>query len=305
MILIVGASGRLGTRVAQRLLAQGFPVRAMSRDVSRLAELSGRGAESVMGDLRDPASLVRACEKIEKVVAAAHAFTGAGDNHPGSVDDCGNRYLIDACRAAGVKHFVFTSVHDARPDHRLDFFRIKFRVEQYLRASGLSYTILRPSAFMEFWAALVGEPIFGQGRTTIFGRGLNPVNFVSVDDVAEFVLLALENPLARNQVIEVGGPENLSLAQVVAIFERVTGRIAKKSHVPLPLMRVMALLLRPLKPALSRQIAAGVYMDTEDQTLDMTETLKRFPVRLKRLEDVVRAQYISSHHGHLGHMPAG
>ena len=46
-------------------------------------------------------------------------------------------------------------------------------------------------------------------------------------------------------------------------------------------------------------------MDTEDQTLDMTETLKRFPVRLKRLEDVVRAQYISSHHRHLGHMPAG
>ena len=95
-------------------------------------------------------------------------------------------------------------------------------------------------------------------------------------------------------MIEIGGPENLSLVEVAAIFERVTGRTGKKSHVPLPLMRVMTVLMRPLNPTLSRQIAAGVYMDTEDQTLDMTETLKRFPVSLSRLEDVVRAQYPQS-----------
>jgi NADH dehydrogenase len=203
--------------------------------------------------------------------------------------------LIDACRTAKVKHLVFTSVHDARANHPLEFFRIKFRVEEYLRASGLSYTILRPSAFMEFWAALVGQPIVEKGRTTIFGRGINPVNFVSVTDVAQFALIALDNPAARNQVIEIGGPENLSLVQVAKIFERVTDRTAKKSHVPLPLMRVMTVLMRAFSPTLSRQIAAGVYMDTEDHALDMTETLKRFPVSLRRLEDVVRAQYTQSH----------
>jgi uncharacterized protein YbjT (DUF2867 family) len=291
MILVVGASGRLGTQVAQRLLAQGTPVRAMSRDIARLAGLTKLGAEPVTADLRNPASLARACENVDKVVAAAHAFTAEGDNHPGSVDDAGNRRLIDTCRTAGVEHFVFTSVHDARANHPLEFFRIKFRVEEYLRASGLSYTILRPSAFMEFWAALVGQPIVEKGRTIIFGRGINPVNFVSVADVAQFALIALNDPAARQQVIEIGGPENLSLVEVAATFERVTGRIGKKSHVPLPLMRVMTLLMRPVSPTLSRQIAAGVYMDTHDQTLDMTETLKRFPVPLRRLEDVVRAQY--------------
>jgi hypothetical protein len=59
-------------------------------------------------------------------------------------------------------------------------------------------------------------------------------------------------------------------------------------------MRLMTVLMRPFNPALSRQIAAGVYMDTEDQTVDMTDTLKRFPVQLRRLEDVVRTQYTSS-----------
>lgn len=295
MILVVGASGRLGTSVTRRLLARGTPVRAMSRDVSRLAELTRLGAEPVLGDLRDPASLARACEKIDKVVAAAHAFMAEADNNPRSVDDEGNRRLIDASRAAGVTHFVFTSVHDARANHPLEFFRIKFGSEEYLRASGLGYTILRPSAFMEFWAALVGQPIVDKGRTTIFGRGVNPVNFVSVDDVAAFALVALDNPSARNQVIEIGGPENLSLLQVAEVFERVTGRIGKKHHVPLPVMRAMTLLMRPFNDTLSRQIAAGVYMDTEDQTLDMTDTLKRFPLPLRRLEDVVRAQYPVSH----------
>lgn len=291
MVLIVGASGRLGNRIARRLLSQGTPVRAMSRDVSRLSELSRLGAELIKADLRDPASLERACATVENVVAAAHAFEAQGDNNPSRVDDAGNRHLIDASRKAGVRHFVFTSVHDARPNHPIEFFRIKRRVEEYLRASGLSHTVLRPTAFMEFWAALVGQPILDKGRTTIFGRGVNPVNFVAVDDVAQFAVMALENPAARNQVIEIGGPENLSLLQVAETFERVLGRTAKKSHVPLPMMRVMSVLLRPIKPALSAQIAAGVYMDSADQTLDMTETLKRFPMTLTRLEDVVRAQH--------------
>jgi NADH dehydrogenase len=294
MILIVGASGRLGSEVARRLLAQGTPVRVMSRERSRLETLKRLGAEPVVADLRDSRSLAHACEKAEKVLAAAHAFTGQGDNTPGNVDAAGNRRLIDACRAAQVRHFVFTSVRDARANHPVDFFRIKCGVEEYLRASGLSYTILRPAAFMEFWAALVGQPIVEKGRTIIFGRGRNPVNFVSIADVAQFALIALENPAARNQVIEIGGPENLSMCQVAEIFERVTGKRGRKSHVPLPLMRAMTLLMRRLNPALSRQIAAGVYMDTEDQTCDMTETLKRFPVPLTRLEDVVRAQFMPS-----------
>jgi uncharacterized protein YbjT (DUF2867 family) len=290
-ILIVGASGRLGGHITRSLLAQGRSVKTLSRDRSKLNDLVKLGAEPAIGDLRDPASIARACENVEKVVAAAHAFEAARENNPRTVDDAGNRHLMDASRAAGVRHFVFTSVHDARPNHPVDFFRIKFRAEEYLRASGLSYTILRPTAFMEFWAALVGEPIVKTGRTTIFGRGTNPVNFVSVIDVAKFALMALDSPVAPNDVIEIGGPENLSLLQVAEVFERVTGKSAKKSHVPLPVMRVMKTLMRPFNETISRQITAGMYMDTADQRLDMTRTLKRYPVPLTRLEDVVRAQY--------------
>src|SRR5712691_7356774 len=221
MMLIVGASGRLGSVVAQRLLAQGKPVRLMTRNPFSLAHLKQQGAEVVSGDLRAPASLASACQGVEQVLAAAHALDGKGDNNPQTVDDMGNRHLIDAAKAAGVKHFIFVSVLGASPDSPLEFFRIKYRTEEYLRASGLSFTILRPSAYMELWAQLIGQPIVEQGKTTIFGRGNNPINFVSVEDVTRFVCIALEESRVCNRVIEVGGPENLTFNQLAETFERV------------------------------------------------------------------------------------
>src|SRR6266704_2310492 len=288
MILIVGASGRLGSVVAEHLLAQGKPVRAMTRTPLNLAQLKQQGAEVVSGDLRKPASLLSACLGVEQVLAAAHALVGKGDNNPQTVDDAGNRHLIDAAKAAGVKHFIFVSVQGASPDSPLEFFRIKYRTEEYLRASGLSFTILRPGAFMDLWAQLIGQPIMEQGKTTIFGRGNNPINFVAVEDVARFVCTVLDDLRALNRVIEVGGPENLTLNQVAETFERVSGRQAKKRHIPLPMMRAMSILMQPINPALSRQIRLGVFMDTANLCYDITEMSRTFGVQLTTMEDIAR-----------------
>ncbi len=288
MILIVGASGRLGSMVAQRLLAQGKTVRVMTRTPSSIAYLQQQGAQVVHGDLRDPASLLKACQGVEQVVAAAHALVGKGDNNPHTVDDSGNRQLIDAAKATGVQQFIFVSVQGASHDSPLEFFRIKYRTEEYLRSSSLNFTILRCSAFMDLWAQLIGQPLLEQGKTTIFGRGDNPLNFVAVEDVAHFVSIALDDARARNQMIEVGGPENLSFNQMAETFEHASGRQAKKRHVPLPMMRVMSILMQLINPALSRQIRAGMYMDTAQLCYDMTETARTFGVQLTPLEEIVR-----------------
>ena len=294
MILIVGASGRLGSVVAEHLLAQGKSVRAMTRTPLNLAQLEQQGAEVVSGDLRNPASLLSACQGVEQVLAAAHALVGKGDNNPQTVDDAGNRHLIDAAKAAGVKNFIFVSVQGASPDSPLEFFRIKYRTEEYLRASGMSFTILRPGAFMDLWAQLIGRPRLEQDKTTIFGRGNNPINFVAVEDVARFVCTVLEDPRAHNRVIEVGGPENLTMNQVAEIFERTSGRRAKKRHVPLPMMRVMSILMQPINPALSRQIRAGIYMDTANLCCDMTETARAFGIQLTPLGELARRVTVSA-----------
>lgn len=223
------------------------------------------------------------------MLAAAHGFTpGDPDNNVHTVDDLGNRHLIDAAKAAGVQRFAFVSILGATADSPMELFRVKYAIEQTLRASGLCYSILRAAAFMEFWAAMVGEPILKTGKATIFGGGNNPINFVSAEDVAKFCAIALEDPKARNQMIKVGGPENLTFNQVAELFERLGGQPAKISHVPLPMMRVMRVLMRPFNPMLSLQITGGILMDTTDQSFDPGPTLQQYPVKLVRLEEVAR-----------------
>ncbi|HEX5548576.1 MAG TPA: SDR family oxidoreductase [Ktedonobacterales bacterium] len=292
MILVVGASGRLGGLVARQLLLEGKQVRAMSRTPSSLSELTAMGADTVVGDLRDPQSLAVACQGIDAIFSATHAFNGSGSNSPRAVDDIGNRNLIDAARTAHVRHVVFTSILGARPDHPVNMYRYKYAIEQYLRASDLSYTILRPAPFMETWIEILGRSIITQGKAMVFGKGDNPINFVSVRDVARFAVMALGgNSNAHNRIIEVGGPENTTQLQFVRLIEEASGRKSRVQHIPLPMMRIMRLVTQPINPAFSRQILAGIIMDTEDMTFDPAETLKLLPMRLTPLQEVVESEF--------------
>jgi NADH dehydrogenase len=295
MILIVGASGTLGSVVARRLLERGKAVRGMSRTPERIADIKGMGADVVQGDLRDPDSLRRACDGATKVIASAHSLLGRGDERSELVDDKGHRDLIDIAKEAGVQHFVYISVIFAAPDHPVPFARYKYNIEQYLKASGLNYTIIRASAFIEFHAhKMIGEPILEQGKVTLYGKGESPRNFVAVDDVAKFVLLALENPDTHGKIIEVGGLENLSNKQVVSLYERISGRKAKVNHVPRLVLSIMSRLLRPFHPGLSQVMAASLYFDVHGEFFDMTPTLQQYPMELTSLEEWVRTRVTGS-----------
>lgn len=291
MILIVGGSGHLGRAVARRLLTQGKKVRVMTRNPPALSDLAQQGVEVVVGDLRNPAQIKNACMGIEQVLAAAHALNGKGRNDPSNVDDQGNRRLIETAKIEGVKHFIFISILGASREHPLEFFRIKHRIEDHLRTSGLAYTILRPSAYMDLWAELIGEPILRQCRVTIFGRGENPINFISVDDVAEMINLALEEPRALNRSIDLGGPQNLTLNQVVKIFEALRGQPAQKRYVPLAVMRAMSVLMRPINPGLARLIQNGIFMDRADLSFDTNGIPLDFQLPLTLFQDWAHAHF--------------
>lgn len=294
MILIAGGTGTLGTQVVPLLTTRGLDVRILTRAPARARHLQGDRVEIVAGDVRDRTAVDRAMAGVRTVISAIQGFSGTGGASLRTVDGQGNSILIQAAQAAGVDHFILVSVQDATPDHPMDLFRMKHRAEQELRASGLTWTIIRPTAFMEVWAHLIGEPLVTTGRTRIFGRGDNPINFVSAHDVARFIDLAVVDPALRGGVVEVGGPENLSLRQVAATVETVTGKMGAKSHVPLPMMRLMAVLMRPVNPALARQIQAGVVMDTRDMSFDPTDTSRRYPsIPLTSIADVVRRDYVA------------
>ncbi|HZC33573.1 MAG TPA: SDR family oxidoreductase [Candidatus Bathyarchaeia archaeon] len=299
MILVAGGSGTLGTRLIPLLTRRGTAVRILTRNPDGAPHPAGSQVEVVGGDVRDARAVERALTGARTVISAITGFGMARDVSARSVDWEGNANLIRAAKAAGVEHYILLSVCQAAPAHPIELFRMKHRAEEELRASGLAWTIIRPTAYMETWLAILGDPLLRTGTTRIFGAGRNPINFVSADDVAGLVDSAVADEAMRGVAIDVGGPDNLSMAEVVETFRTLTGARGTVRHVPRPVMRVMSAVMKPFNPAMAAVIEAAVVMDTRDMTFDPTEMRRRHPsIPMTPLADVIR-------HGYLDRASAG
>jgi uncharacterized protein YbjT (DUF2867 family) len=269
VILVAGGTGTLGRELVGLLARDGSPVRILTRDPARAAGLS---AEVAVGDVRDAASLGPAMAGCSAVVSAVHGFLGGRGAGPEAVDDRGNARLVRAAGEAGVGHVVMISVHDAAPHHPMSLHRAKHAAEQHLRGSGLPWTVLRPTAYLETWAAIVGAKVSSGGPALVLGRGENPINFVSARDVATLAARAVTDPALRHQAIDLPGPDNLTMVELARLLGADRVR-----HVPRAALRVMAVAAAPLRPALARQAIAALVMDTLDMTADSTQLRRRFP----------------------------
>ena len=276
MILIAGGSGRLGTLIVRRLEARGLAVRVLTRDRRRTTHFDHSQVEVVEGDVRDGRTLGVAMAGVSTVVSAIHGFGDIGDVSPASVDRDGNCRLIDAAAAANAD-VVLMSIVGASAKHPMELFRMKHAAEEHLRASGAPWTIVRATAFAEFWLDLLDKTAGTSGRPVIFGRGGNPINFVSVSDVAALAERAVVDPSARGATLEIGGPQNVSFNELAARLQRASGRTAPPRHVPRPVLRLLAAVLGPVQPNRARQIRAAIAMDTMDLTFAPTDLHRRFP----------------------------
>ena len=287
MILVVGGSGTLGRAITLDLLSAGKTVRVMTRTPAKAKSLLDAGAEVVAGDLIDRESLIRACDGAEQVVAAAHSFLGRGRYASEHVDSVGHKQLIEIAKLKGVRHFVYTSAYFTDPLFlKIPFMRIKQEVEEHLRASGLSYTILRPTAFMDFHAhVLIGMPVIMGRKVMLFGAGERPRNFVAASDVAQLAVRSLDHGTLANQALDIGGPEDLSGGDVVNIYERVSGRKAQVTHVPTRVPSLLARMARPFHAGVAQMMQMAALADVAEQRFDARGLQERFALRLTRLED--------------------
>jgi NADH dehydrogenase len=139
---------------------------------------------------------------------------------------------------------------------------------------------------MESHAELfIGQPILEKGKVSLFGKGDNPRNFVAADDVAQITVMTLQDANLSGQMIDIGGPEDLTNMDVVRLYEKLAGQQAKVGHVPLGMLKVMYRALRPLHPGLSQIMQFSIYVDTGDSTFDPAPMLASYPVTLTRLTE--------------------
>ena len=236
MILVVGSTGFLGSDVVRRLATSGKQVRALVRassDPAKRSQLEAWGATPFEGDLKDPASLQRACAGVDTVISTASATLsrGGGDNLE-TVDRQGQLRLVDAAEAGGVRHFIYVSFSGNNTDV-FPLSEAKRGVEKRLREGRAKYTIVRASYFMEVWLSpMLGFDPAG-GKVRIYGSGDQPMSFISVADVGAYVVGCVDNPAVENQTIELGGPEATTYNTVVGLFEKALGKPIAREHVPL------------------------------------------------------------------------
>lgn len=223
MFLVTGATGGLGRRIVRQLRERENPVRSLVRLNANYAELENRGSEILIGDLRRERDIQKACQGVQYVISAQ----GSGDSANGdaeAVDYQANVELIDQAKAAGVQHFVFISVLGVdRGYEDAPVFRAKWEVERYLQASGLNYTILRPSGFASNLLPLA-EQFRKTGVYLLVGDPLSRTSIVSTDDLARLAIAAVSVEGARDQTFAVGGPEILKREDIPAIFSRIFNR---------------------------------------------------------------------------------
>jgi uncharacterized protein YbjT (DUF2867 family) len=233
MILVVGATGMVGSEICQRLAGRGEKVRGLTRVTSsteKVESLRRCGVEICVGDLKDPDSLALACRGVDAVISTASSTLSrqAGDSIE-SVDDEGQLHLVRAAKNAGVSRFVFVSFR-APASIAFPLAAAKADVEKAI--AELNFTIIHASFFMEVWLSPALGFDYTNATARIYGSGTKPVSWVSFRDVAEMCVLALRNPAAERRAIAFGGPEMLSPLEVVARFEEIGGRRFNLEQIP-------------------------------------------------------------------------
>jgi NADH dehydrogenase len=224
----------LGSEICRLLAEQGRPVRALVRpsaNPEQVARLRNYGAEVAQGDLRDRESLDVACRQASAVISTS---TAIGSRQEGDsiekIDLQGQVSLVDAAAGAGVRQFVLVSFPPIEASFPLQ--TAKRTVEERIKQSGMTYTILQPTFFSEIWLSprLGFDP--ANGKATIYGAGDRKISWISFQDVAKCAAASVDNPRAANTVIKLGGPEALSPKEVVRLAEQATGKSIVVQHVP-------------------------------------------------------------------------
>jgi uncharacterized protein YbjT (DUF2867 family) len=239
MILVAGATGYLGTEICRLLRERDTDVRALVRrtsDADKVERLRALGVELVLGDLKDPRSLDAACQHVDTVISTASStISRQPDDSIQRVDRDGQIALVDAAVSNGVERYLFISF-SGNLDLECALQSAKRTVERAVRESGMAYTILRPSFFIEVWLS----PAFGfdveHGTARIFGTGDQRMSWISLSDVARFTVECIDHPAAQNAVFELGG-EPVSPNELLAEVERRTGTPMQVERVPAEALR--------------------------------------------------------------------
>jgi uncharacterized protein YbjT (DUF2867 family) len=290
-VLVAGATGLLGNEICRQLRGGNFSVKALVRtstDPVKIEQLTKLDVQVVQGDLRNKETLSPVLQGVKAVISTVSCMPFSylpEENNIQKVDLEGVINLIDSAKAAGVQHFLYTSF-SRQMDFDFPLRNAKRSVEQHLQKTGMAFTILRPSFFMELWlSAAVGFDALN-GKVNIYGTGINPVAYISYKDVANFAVECISNISSKNATLELGGPHNISQLDAVKIFEDALHKKIEVQHIPVDALQLQ---LNSATDPMQKSFSGLMLCLANGDSINMKEILHTFPIKLTSVREYSRS----------------
>lgn len=232
-ILVVGATGTLGRQIVRNALDEGFDVKCLVRNFQKAAFLREWGAQLVQANICGPKSLPPCFEDVTAVIDAA---TARPQDSVYDVDWNGKVNLIKAALDANVERYVFISILNCEKYPHVPLMDIKHCTEQFLKESGINYTILRPCGFLQGLIGQYAVPILEKQAIWVMGEAA-PIAYMNTQDIARFAVRSLKLPETNQRSFPLAGTRAWGGYELVRLCERLSGEDAKVSTMSLGLLR--------------------------------------------------------------------
>ncbi len=301
-VLVTGGTGFVGTSIVNRLLQRGHAVAVLARDPRKTRNRYNHAVETVPGNVLDPASLAAAAAGRDAVVHLVGIINEKGEQTFDRMHREATENVVGAARAAGVKRYVHMSAMGSADDSASEYGRTKAAGERAVRASGLDWTIFRPSivfgpgdGFVSLLAPIVR---LNPGFIPVVGPGTTKFQPVAIADVARVFADALEKPETVGKRFEVGGPQVFTLNDVYREIAAAVGKPGKPLlHLPLWYGRILAGVFEWLArrgvfsdPPLTRDQLRSL---SGDNAADVSQTVAVFGGQWKTFRPGIR-EYLST-----------
>ena len=296
MILVTGATGRLGGQIVRVLRSARQEVRCLVRKGSEYFWLNDTGAAYFFGDLREPQSLQRAMRGVDSVIVASGVRVDQTENHHGNVTRDGHIALFEAAKLRGVRRVVMVSCQGAERAASAPLASLRAAEDRLREIGGMEWVILRPGLFAANFADLARR-VEANGSVFLPGRAGAKVAPIHGRDLALICMAALTDREMAGRIVPVGGPEVMTVGEAFRAACEAAG--VEPHHWPMPpaALRAVGALARPVGRRWQNRMASLAAWFGEDSAVDGGPLAARLGIPLTPFREAARQAFLDRHPG--------